>query len=71
MTSNTPDRLLSARAVRELCGNVSDMSLWRWVRAGILPPPTKIRGRKFWPESVVQRLVTEGDRPRPQPGDAA
>jgi predicted DNA-binding transcriptional regulator AlpA len=67
----TPDRLLNQRTVRDRCGGVSDMTIHRWRKAGILPEPVQINGRNFWPESVVHRLVTQGADARMQPGDAA
>jgi hypothetical protein len=27
----------------------------RWVEAGILPPPLRINGRKFWPAGTVAK----------------
>jgi predicted DNA-binding transcriptional regulator AlpA len=56
------DRLLSSRTVRDRLGGVSDMTIWRWVSAGILPAATKINGRNFWPESVIQKLASEGSK---------
>ena len=44
-----PDQaLISARTARALAGNISTMTLWRWCKAGVLPPPTKIRGRNYF-----------------------
>ncbi len=28
----------------------------RWTEAGILPPPLRIRGRKFWPRGTLAKL---------------
>ena len=28
----------------------------RWTEAGLLPPPLRIRGRKFWPRGTVAKL---------------
>jgi hypothetical protein len=28
----------------------------RWVEIGILPPPLRIRGRKFWPRGTTAKL---------------
>lgn len=53
----TQGRLLAARAVRERLGDVSDMTLWRWQRDGILPQPVKINGRNYWPESAIAAVV--------------
>lgn len=41
------DPLLSQAQVRQLIGSISAMTLWRWRRAGILPPPIVIRGRNY------------------------
>ncbi|WP_222930808.1 helix-turn-helix transcriptional regulator, partial [Allochromatium palmeri] len=41
------ERLPSTEA-RRLAGNVSDMTLWRWVNLGIIPRPLKIRNRNYW-----------------------
>ena len=44
------ERLLSAPATKRLFGNVSDMSLWRWLHDSSLgfPEPIVIRKRRFW-----------------------
>ncbi len=41
-------RLINRRQLRELIP-VSDMSIWRWTKAGIFPEPIKILGRNYWP----------------------
>jgi len=33
------------------------MTLWRWVRDGILPQPTKINGRNYWNEAAVAAVM--------------
>ena len=44
-----PDEaLIGATEARRLAGNVSDMTLWRWMKDGIIPQPTKIRRRNYW-----------------------
>ena len=35
---------------------VSIRTVERWVEAGILPQPLRIRGRKFWPAGTLARL---------------
>jgi hypothetical protein len=35
---------------------VSIRTIERWVEAGILPQPLRIRGRKFWPSGTMARL---------------
>jgi len=46
------DRFLNALQVRARYGDVSEMTLWRWVneRSGVgFPQPTKLaNGRNFW-----------------------
>jgi predicted DNA-binding transcriptional regulator AlpA len=46
-------KLLSAAAVRELCGGVSDMTLWRWLADPDLafPKPVYIGKRRYWREA--------------------
>ena len=48
-------RLIKAATVRELCGGVSDMSLWRWLNDPDLnfPKPIKIQSRRYWREADV------------------
>ena len=60
------DVLLPAREVRRRFGQISPMTLWRWLDRGILPPPTKINGRNFWPESAI-REVQQGQVHRDAP----
>lgn len=42
------------KQTRDLCAEygVSSMTIWRWVKAGILPKPDKIQGRNYWPHDV-------------------
>jgi predicted site-specific integrase-resolvase len=63
---------LSARAVRERFDGITGMTLSRWVKAGILPPPVKIGNRNFWWADDVERLAEQGATRRParQGGDA-
>lgn len=48
-------KLISAKTVRELCGNISDMSLWRWLNDPALgfPRPVYIQKRRFWREAEI------------------
>ncbi|MCG8097263.1 MAG: transcriptional regulator [Candidatus Thiodiazotropha endolucinida] len=43
--------LLSSAQLRQIAGGVSDMTIWRWVKAGIIPKPKKIRKRNYWPKT--------------------
>ena len=49
------DKRISARSVREICGGVSDMTLWRWLNDPTLnlPRPTYIGRRRYWREADV------------------
>lgn len=48
-------RLIKAETVRELCGGVSDMTLWRWLADPVLdfPKPVKLRTRRYWREDEI------------------
>jgi len=48
MTTPSDDTLITATEGRRLAGSVSDMTLWRWIRAGIVPEPIVIRRRRYW-----------------------
>jgi predicted DNA-binding transcriptional regulator AlpA len=50
------DKLLTSSQVRQLCGDVSDMTLWRWQQdAGVnFPKPSLvINRRRYWDESAI------------------
>lgn len=59
MPRDDEDCLIPAAQVRRLCGNVSDMTLYRWITGQGLktsvnfPQPTKIAGRRYWWRSGV------------------
>lgn len=48
-------KLIPAKTVRELCGGISDMSLWRWLNDPALgfPQPVYIQKRRFWREAEI------------------
>jgi len=48
-------KLISAATVRDLCGGVSDMTLWRWLndRAMGFPEPVYIQKRRYWREAEL------------------
>ena len=63
-------RLITAAAVRDLCGGVSEMSLWRWLQddAMAFPKPVVIARRRYWREAEVLAWVdarTGGKVPAP------
>ncbi|MCF7747715.1 transcriptional regulator [Sulfitobacter sp. M39] len=52
-------KLISAATVRELCGGISDMSLWRWLHDTDLnfPKPIYISRRRYWRQADVLAWV--------------
>lgn len=52
---SNPHRRIPASEVRQLCGNVSDMTLHRWLNRPELdfPQPTYIGRRRYWREAAV------------------
>jgi predicted DNA-binding transcriptional regulator AlpA len=63
----TETRLLSP-AVRQLCGGVSEMQIWRWTHEGAadFPKPVYIGRRRFWREAdVVAWLNSRVSAPKP------
>jgi predicted DNA-binding transcriptional regulator AlpA len=50
------ERLVSSRTARAELGDVSDMTIWRWIKAGVLPQPIKINKRNYWPASAIERV---------------
>ena len=47
------EKRITAAAVRELCGGISDMTLWRWLDRLGFPRPTYIARRRYWREDEV------------------
>lgn len=50
-----PNRRIPAAMVREICGGVSDMTLWRWLNDPTLnfPRPIYIGNRRYWREADI------------------
>jgi len=57
--AETLKRLLTAKQVRQRCGNISDMSLWRWLESETLgfPKPVYIMRRRFWDADEVEEFI--------------
>ena len=53
MTDIIETELLDARDIKRIAP-VSDMSLWRWIKAGDFPKPIKIARRNYWVASEIQ-----------------
>lgn len=57
MKSSTPqDPLVVSTAVRNELGGISDVTLWRWERDGLLPPARRLNGRKYWLKSEIEAV---------------
>ncbi|MEY8842220.1 helix-turn-helix transcriptional regulator, partial [Cribrihabitans sp. XS_ASV171] len=50
-----PNKRIQASEVRDLCGGISDMTLWRWLDDAKLdfPRPIYIARRRYWREADV------------------
>lgn len=50
------ERMITSAKVREFCGGVSDMTLWRWLNdpAMSFPQPIKIQTRRYWREAEIK-----------------
>ena len=49
------NKLIFSNAVRDLCGGVSDMTLWRWINDPVLafPKPLYIGKRRYFREAEI------------------
>lgn len=54
-------RMISAIQVRKCIGNISDMTLYRWLHNERLnfPKPIVIQNRRYWHEEDVDRWLKE------------
>ncbi|RWQ70764.1 MAG: helix-turn-helix domain-containing protein [Mesorhizobium sp.] len=51
-TQDARSPLLSGMDIKKLFP-VSDMTFWRWIKAGEFPKPIKIAGRNYWPSEEI------------------
>jgi predicted DNA-binding transcriptional regulator AlpA len=61
--STSPDplageRLISRTELRRFVP-ISDMGLWRWLRAGKFPRPVYIGARRYWTASSITRWLAD------------
>lgn len=54
-----PDSLIAAPVVRQRCGDISRVTLWRHVRAGILPAPVRVGGRVLWSAREIDAWIAD------------
>lgn len=57
-------RLIGVADVRTMFGDISDMTLWRWLKDADLqfPKPIYVQRRRFWREAELIEWI--GNRPR-------
>ena len=53
------DRLIGRRELRRRFP-VSDITIWRWMRAKRFPEPIRVGGRNYWRESEILDWVFPG-----------
>lgn len=55
MQSDLPGKRISIARVREVCGGVSAMSIWRWLNTPEMkfPKPIYIARRRYWREADI------------------
>lgn len=54
-------KLIPSATVRDICGGISDMSLWRWLNDPKLgfPKPIVIQRRRYWREADILSWIGE------------
>lgn len=54
-------KLINSAAVRDICGGISDMSLWRWLNDPKMkfPKPVVIQRRRYWREADVMQWIED------------
>lgn len=58
MSSDPKDRMLPTRLVCERY-NITDRTVDRWLASGILPPPIRINGLRYWRERELEQRERE------------
>lgn len=48
------DPMLTSAQVREICGNKSDMTIWRWLKDSDFPKPVYVNRRRYWRAGEVR-----------------
>lgn len=62
-----PNRRIPAASVCDLCGGVSDMTLWRWLNDPDLdfPKPIYIGRRRYWREAEILAWLESRQEAKP------
>lgn len=55
-TSDNP--LITDSELRRLAGGVTPMTIWRWRKAGILPPALVLNGRNYSRKSDIDAALS-------------
>jgi hypothetical protein len=56
-TALPDDALICQNEARQLAGGISNMTLWRWRKAGLIPEPISIRKRNYWRRRDFMRAL--------------
>ncbi len=59
------DALIGQTEARRLAGGISDMTLWRWRQAGLVPEPMSIRRRNYWRRGEFMAALERAAQPAP------
>lgn len=62
MNTEAQNCLITSRDVRHMIGNVSDMTLWRWMNdkgyeSLAFPKPVKINTRNYWDINTMREWI--------------
>jgi len=62
MTTEIQSRLIKQSDVKHMIGDVSDMTIWRWLNEEgyeslFFPKPIKIKTRNYWNVNSVQKWI--------------
>jgi predicted DNA-binding transcriptional regulator AlpA len=63
MSSDSKSRMLPTRSVCKRY-EITDRTVDRWVENGILPPPLRINGLRYWPERELEQRERDFQRSR-------
>jgi DNA-binding transcriptional MerR regulator len=58
MSSGSEDRMLPTRLVCERY-SITDRTVDRWLETGILPPPVRINGQRYWRQRELEERERE------------
>lgn len=61
MNTTTGTELIPSATVRQFCGGISDMTLWRWLsdpKMGF-PKPIVIQRRRYWRLADIEAWIAE------------